>query len=136
MAALVFCPDCRHCRPPRPVHGRMRYRGLSPGLAQAAMEELRMREELRAIEWQRADAGDRLDRPPQFQPFCGKHTLDDEDLARVEAALRSGDLDTQQNYRDLQFDWTVDLANGQVRRVYDLCQRRNDGACPDFEPLE
>jgi hypothetical protein len=134
---LRYCPDCQHYRPPRPLRAVTRGRGLSPGLVQAATEEVRLQQQLREAESQRMRDSYLFDREPQFQPWCAKFTLTDEKLQTLTIALGEGDVTTDLSLKQEGFKSTVDPANGKVRRVYDLCARRNPrGLCPHFEASE
>ena len=131
---LRLCTECIHRRAPRPLRLLAAGSGLSPGRIRAATEEMRLEHQRLEIETRRVQEEYDFTHRPQFQPWCARFTPDEARLGLIRQALLDGNDAVLTAARQDGLAWSVDPANGTVQPVYDLCGRRNNGYCPDYEP--
>lgn len=132
------CPRCRYFRPAQTPQLFKLRQNAGPGELAAARKYQELQKERAQIEQGIVAQGDPMYVKPQFFPWCERFTLTPEQAAQIQAAFLDGDDAVEESWRSRGFGLAVDRANGEVRKEYALCLRKNpkdpDYTCQAFEP--
>lgn len=129
---MRFCTNCIHQRQGRHLRLISPGFGSSPGRIDAATEELRIERERRESEQRRIDEDYAFDYEPGYFAWCARFTPDWKQIGEFKKRLEEGvpyEMVIEQA-RGAGVGFKIYPATGDVRPVYELCQRVNrEGNC-------